>query len=151
MPSLSSKRQGDTLSVWLVGASYLIPLSVFIAVYGPSVGLGFISDDFGWIVESRVQTLRGAFDLFLTNHGFYRPLVAASFAADHAMFGPNPWGYGLTNLTLLFVCAILLWRVGIALGLPRHVSSVAAALWAFNFHGINMALLWLSGRTSLCL
>ena len=26
---------------------------------------------------------------------------------------------------------------------------VAAAVWAFNFHGINMGVLWLSGRTSL--
>jgi hypothetical protein len=60
----------------------------------------------------------------------------------------RPFGYGLTNLAVFSGCAVLLYA------LARRFTPPAAALlttgvWAFNFHGVNMALLWLSGRTSL--
>jgi hypothetical protein len=35
------------------------------------------------------------------------------------------------------------------MGLPCGASLVAAGLWAFNPHGVNMSVLWISGRTSL--
>jgi len=38
-----------------------------------------------------------------------------------------------------------------SLGMNATPSLVAAAVWALNFHGVNMALLWLSGRTALWL
>jgi hypothetical protein len=81
--------------------------------------------------------------------GFYRPLVSVSFAADHALWGLEPFGYGLTNLLLLLVDATLLWALGRRLGLGREAALLAAALFALNFHGVNMAVLWLSGRTAL--
>jgi ABC-type enterochelin transport system substrate-binding protein len=40
----SSMSKADRV---LATAAYLIPMIVFIGVYGPSAGLGFISDDFG--------------------------------------------------------------------------------------------------------
>ena len=33
--------------------------------------------------------------------------------------------------------------------LPPSAALVAAGVWLFNFHAVNMAVLWLSGRTSL--
>jgi hypothetical protein len=39
--------------------------------------------------------------------------------------------------------------LAIALGLLPWAALLAAATWAFNFHGINMAVVWVSGRTSL--
>jgi len=33
--------------------------------------------------------------------------------------------------------------------LPLASALLAAALWSFSFHGVNMALIWVSGRTSL--
>jgi hypothetical protein len=33
--------------------------------------------------------------------------------------------------------------------LPTAAALVASGAWAFNFHGINMAVLWISGRTAL--
>ena len=36
-------------------------------------------------------------------------------------------------------------------GLSAIAAVVAAAIWALNFHGIHMAVLWLSGRTELWL
>jgi hypothetical protein len=65
--------------------------------------------------------------------------------------GTAPFGYGATNFGLLLACAALLFLVSRRLGLPAPAGALATALWAFNFHGINMALLWVSGRTALLL
>jgi hypothetical protein len=81
--------------------------------------------------------------------GFYRPLVSVSFAADHALWGLEPFGYGLTNLLLLLADTILLFALARRLGLGREAALLSAAVFALNFHGVNMALLWLSGRTAL--
>jgi hypothetical protein len=45
----------------------------------------------------------------------------------------------------------LLFLLARRLSLSSSASLVAVATWLFNFHGINMALLWLSGRTALLL
>ena len=44
-----------------------------------------------------------------------------------------------------------MWRLAAALGLPVPARLVAAAIFALNFHGINLAVLWISGRTALLL
>jgi hypothetical protein len=77
--------------------------------------------------------------------------VALTFGLDEILFGLNPLGYGLTNLALVGLCAAGVWRLGGALGLEPFARLVAAAIWALNFHGINMAVLWISGRTALLL
>src|SRR4030095_12921177 len=59
--------------------------------------------------------------------------------------------YALTNFGLLIVCAWLVIRLGRAIGLGPPFALAAAAVWELNFHGINMALLWISGRTALLL
>jgi hypothetical protein len=38
----------------------------------------------------------------------YAPVVGLSFAADDAMFGSHPFGYGVTNLALCLLCAALI-------------------------------------------
>jgi hypothetical protein len=63
----------------------------------------------------------------------------------------NPSAYGFTNFSLLLLAASLLFVVAKALGLADSAALLAAALWIFNFHGVSMALLWLSGRTALLL
>lgn len=118
-------------------------------IYLPDLGRGFIKDDFVWIESNQA---RGAADLlapFTSAPDFYRPLVALSFAANWRLFGAEPLGYGLTNLAFLLAGAAVLWSLAGALGLPRGAGLACSALWSLNFHGINMALLWISGRTSL--
>lgn len=124
-------------------------LAILLTAYLPDIGHGFLRDDFRWIDEGRVGSVSELGSLFRTNVGFYRPLVSASFAADYALWDLNPFGYAVTNLLMLLACAALLAAVARALGLPAAAAVVAAGVFAFNFHGINMALLWLSGRTSL--
>ena len=120
-------------------------------IYLPDVGHGFIRDDFMWVRAGRVQDLSDLGRIVTGNVGFYRPMVTATFAVNYAMFGLSPFPYALTNLGLLIACAFLVARLARAMGLAPAPALASAALWAFNFHGVNMALLWISGRTALLL
>lgn len=121
-------------------------LVAFIAVYSIDIGHGFIKDDFSWILH-RPATLTAAFTD--TPMGFYRPLVALSFGLSERLFGLTPAPYAWTNLLCAAAIAVLVAATTASLGFGRLGGAFAAGLWAFNFHGINMALLWTSGRTSL--
>jgi hypothetical protein len=44
---------------------------------------------------------------------------------------------------------VLLYALARRFSLSPPAALLTVAVWAFNFHGVNMALLWLSGRTSL--
>lgn len=68
----------------------LLPVAVFLAVYLPRVGHGFILDDYRWVLESRIATVSDVVALFTHNNGFYRPVVALTFGLDHALVGIEP-------------------------------------------------------------
>jgi hypothetical protein len=123
--------------------------SAFLVIYLPDLGHGFLKDDFVWILSSRLERPGDLIALFTSNVGFYRPLVSLSFAGDFGVWGLRPFGYGLTNLLVFCGGAVLLYQLGRRFMLPPAAALLATAVWAFNFHGVNMALLWLSGRTSL--
>jgi hypothetical protein len=127
------------------------PLVLFLGVYLPTTGHGFIKDDYRWILESRVGSLDDLVRLFRSDNGFYRPIVALSFAVDEWLFGTEPLGYGLTNVLLALACAAAILSLLRALGLPAAAASVGGALWLLNMHGTRTAVLWVSGRTALLL
>jgi hypothetical protein len=80
---------------------------------------------------------------------FYRPIVTLSFAADYLLYGLRPIGYAITNLVLLIACASTIAAVCRELRVSMFAAIAAAAIWLLNPHGINMSVLWLSGRTTL--
>lgn len=125
--------------------------ALFLAiVYLPDIGHGFIKDDFGWIAAAQGLGSRPWSALAIDASGtFYRPVVTLSFAADHAVYGLNALGYGVTNLLLLVACASVIALLLRELGVSGVASVGAAVVWTMNPHGVSMALLWLSGRTSL--
>jgi hypothetical protein len=125
--------------------------AALLLAYVPDLGHGFVKDDFGWIRGARIESANDAAALLTRNTGFYRPLVSATFALNYAVSGMAPLAYAVTNFALLLAGAALLFMVARRLNLPATPSALAAALWAFNFHGINMAVLWVSGRTALLL
>jgi hypothetical protein len=141
-------RSAQELLDW---AALAVPLGVCLFAYAPAVGHGFISDDFRWIVESRLTRATDIAQLFSRNIGFYRPLVAVSFAADSALFGNHPLGFGWTNLVLALGCAFLLFELVRALNVPWPGAGLGSALWLLNFRGTQTAILWISGRTALVL
>ena len=125
-------------------------LAILIAIYGPGIGKGFVKDDVVWVGNNHVTSWADVRALLVRTDGFYRPLVAATFAVDRAMYGVEPFGFGVTNLLLLLLGAAALVYLGTALGLRATTAVVTAGVWALNFHAVNMAVLWLSGRTALC-
>ncbi len=128
-------------------ASCLVLVAAALAVYLPDVGHGFVKDDFLWIAGSRLSA-----DVLLgAPTGFFRPAVSASFAINRAVCGVDSLCYGLTNLALLFASALGVAHLARAVGLSAGAAIAASAIWIFNWHGINMATLWISGRTALLL
>jgi hypothetical protein len=118
--------------------------------YAPDIGRGFVADDFGWIYFSRIDSLANAWRLLVEGApGFYRPMVALSFAADQRLYGLSPAGFAITNLAMAFaIVAGIIW-LGTSIRLSPVAAVFGAGLWILNFHGISTALLWISGRTSL--
>lgn len=125
-------------------------LAILIAIYGPGLGKGFVKDDVVWVGANHVTSSADVRALLVRTDGFYRPLVAATFAIDRAVYGLEPFGFGVTNFLLLLLGAAALAYLGTTLGLRASVGVAAAGVWALNFHAVNMAVLWLSGRTALC-
>jgi hypothetical protein len=123
--------------------------AAWLLAYGPTIAGGFIKDDFAWIYHGHLNGWAAVSPAHASPGGFYRPLVQLTFSVTEAVFGTNPMPYALTNLVLGLACAASVFALGRALGLAAWAALVATAVWAFNFHGINMALLWFSGRTSL--
>jgi hypothetical protein len=121
----------------------------WLLAYGGTVPGGFIKDDFAWVLHSRIDGLSSVYRAFTHADGFYRPIVQLSFGITEAVFGTNPVPYALTNLALALGCAAAIFALIASLGLPQWAALAGTAAWAFNFHGINMAVAWLSGRTSL--
>ncbi len=134
-----------------IPASAALLIALFAAIYAPALGHGFVKDDFRWIASAEMHSRADLAHIFSTNVGFYRPLVTTSFAFDRAIWNLDARGYALTNVTLVLANAGLLFLLARAVSLPREGALFAAAVWVFNFHGINMALLWTSGRTALLL
>jgi hypothetical protein len=130
----------DTL-VRLLGR--LGPWLVFVAVYAPSAGHGFISDDFGWILHDRLENATGIARILFQDNGFYRPIVGISFALNEAAFGVDARPYGIVNVILALICGLLMFALGRSLRLARDSALCAAGLWLLNFHGINIAVLWI--------
>lgn len=131
-------------AVLVAGALFLI------ATYAPDLGRGFVKDDASWIQTAAAAIDHPASAFMVDSSGyFFRPLVTASFAADYALYGTRALGYGITNFLLCLVCAAAILWLLLELGLTPIGASAAVLAWALNHHGIGMALLWISGRTSL--
>lgn len=146
-----SRPEMDSRVRWDVRALGLCWLAAcLVLLYAFDMGRGFVKDDFGWILHSRLAgwlDVRAAFAD--PQGGFFRPLVALSFGIDERLFGLAPMAYAVTNLVVVLATVAAVSVLGESLGLDRPAGIVAAAFWGLNFHGVPGALMWISGRTSL--
>ena len=140
--------RSDGARLSLLAVAWLV---FILAVYCPDVGRGFVKDDFTWIRTAKTAITYPSTLILQREIGFYRPVVTLTFVADYLLHGWRPRGYGWTNLALYGLCAAALIGLARAMRLSWWAAVLSAFLWAINPHGINMAVLWLSGRTALCL
>jgi hypothetical protein len=129
--------------------AYVVAFGLFLGIYLPRAGHGFIADDFEWALANRSRSASDVGAVLTRNNGFFRPVVGLTFTANEFVSGTDPRPYGMTNVALAALCALSILWLGRALGLPLHACALAAAVWLLNFRGIDMAVLWLSGRTAL--
>jgi hypothetical protein len=155
MPSAVAETDGpspqriESSQRFTVAVAAALLIAAWLLAYGPTIAGGFIKDDFAWVYHGHLNGWSAFSPMRASPGGFYRPVVQLTFSATEAVFGTNPIPYALTNLLLGLGCAASLFALARALGLAAWAALAATAVWAFNFHGINMALLWFSGRTSL--
>lgn len=126
-------------------------VGVFLLVYVPRAGLGFIADDFGWVLDSRVRSAGDIARILTSDNGFYRPVITLTFSINEWWAGTDAGPYGVTNVLLALACAVAVACLGRTLGLTAGGAAAAASIWLLNPHAVNMAVLWLSGRTALLL
>ena len=135
---------------------YALLLLVFLCsavAYYPSVYSGFLNwdDTFLILANPSVRVLNPEaivnwFSTFHVNH--YHPLLLATFAVEHAIFGPAPMPFHITNLFLHGLNAVLVFLL-----LSRFVADRVAltlAVLLFALHPLRVeAVAWVSARKDL--
>ncbi len=119
-----------------------------------SIDASFVYDDIPYIVKN--PQLEAPADMFLTpfpahmgpSRGLYRPMTTASLALDRAVFGPEPWGYHLTNILLHGFCVLVLCLVLYRLVSGRWGAFFGALLFGLHPAGTE-AVAWATGRSEL--
>lgn len=124
-------------------------LIVQIIIFAPRVGQGFVTDDLTWlenvVPDGKVDYLRP----FSKTTGFFRPLVGISFGLQFQWHGMNAAPYGFFNLFLHLMNIILLYLLLTGWKKTRPYALWAVVLFALNAKAGNMAVGWISGRTTL--
>lgn len=144
---MEHEQRHDQRAVTLLAGIFVLFAA---GVYLPDLGRGFIKDDFRWVLDG-VDAVHHPLRAFVGgwNGNFYRPLVAFSFGVDHFFYGLSARGYGFTNFALYLACTVAVYAVLRQTSLPRFAAACGAFAWATNPTGLDMAVLWLSGRTAL--
>ena len=79
---------------------------------------------------------------------YYRPLFLVSYAIDYLIWGPNPFGYHVTNVVLHSVCSLLAFWIALKLLNDKLAALLAAAIFAV--HPVHAeAVAWIAGRADL--
>jgi tetratricopeptide (TPR) repeat protein len=133
----------------------ILSLVVVLAVFGRTLGNGFVFDDHPLVERNPVvRTLDPLSHLgasfwsrWETGSDYYRPLVTWSLALDRAVYGEAPWGYHLTNLLVHAGNVLLVFLLLRDLGLP-FAGGAGAVLFAV--HPVQVEpVAFVLGRTDL--
>lgn len=136
------------------GLKSFLPLLLLLfaagAVFGNSLANGFLMDDESLIVNNPglklAQDLRFLFAPFLES--YFRPMAFLSFAADHLVWGLNPFGYHLMSILLHLLNGILLFFLIRSLWNNRELAFLASLF--FLIHPIqNISVNYIAERGNL--
>lgn len=117
-------------------------------LYLPTVDLWYLSDDLRFFVKPLDWSDSGK--VFLTEMRFIRPIWRLSMAMDQALWGTNPVGAHVLNMTLHGLNVLLVGRL--AWRLTGRFATAAVAALLFGVHAAHVEpVAWLSGRVDpLC-
>jgi protein O-mannosyl-transferase len=146
------------LAGWRRAGLLLVPLAA-IFVYLNSLGGDFVWDDRFLILENPgVQSFQALGQIFTKDYvflaktnlayGYYRPITTLSLICDYHIWGQNPFGFHLTNVLIHALCALLVVRLSLRLGLGVRAALLCGLLFAVHpIHTESVA--WISGRTDV--
>jgi protein O-mannosyl-transferase len=102
----SAEPAAPASSTWVRRAP-LVAAAVALVVYLPSVRGGFLYDDQSVLLDNRgIRDLGSPAQVFRSDPS--RPVLALSWALNHAAFGLAPWSYHLANVAIHAANAALL-------------------------------------------
>jgi len=84
-------------------------------------------------------------DPFVSN---YLPVTMLSFSLDYQLWGLNPRGYHLHNLTLHLICVILVYLFLASFKVPQEVLWISTSLFALHPTNVE-SILWATERKNL--
>lgn len=126
----------------------LIALSAFavcVAAFAPTLGGGFLGDDFGYVGRFARFSLSEWPRLFVRewSEGMWenktrelRPVTALSFIVDAHVWGVNAPGFRVTNLMLHAGCSTLVGLLAWRAAERARACGIAAAIW-FALHPVH--------------
>ena len=140
----------------------LLAAAIAFLVYANNLGNEFAMDDhYNVVTNPDVQSLKQIPQLFTQawgsnaddysqdiNRSYWRPMVATSYALDHAIWGMNPFGFHLSNnLFHALVTALVTLLIGGLLGSTRaaFAGGIVFALHPIHTEAVNL----ISYRTEL--
>ncbi|MBI1388250.1 MAG: hypothetical protein GC154_07365 [bacterium] len=135
-----------------------------ILLFAPSVSIGFLGDDYQFLLASRTAgQMWGSFTgdwfwgrLDIEGPRFYRPIqIALVYLEQNVFFGHAAWGYHLINLLVHAGCSVLVGALALQL-IPSNRPGRGLAAWTaaavFALHPRHCeAVCMINGRTdSVC-
>lgn len=116
------------------------------AAYVPAMQADFIWDDDVYVTKNPLVIFPGGLKKIwfsLDSPSQYFPLVYSMFRVEYALWGLNPVGYHVVNISLHVINALLVWAV--LSYLRVRGSWLAAVLWAL--HPVNVeSVAWITER-----
>ena len=104
-----------------------------LAAYWPVFSAGFIWDDDAYVTDNALLSAPDGWSrIWFSAHSQsqYFPLVFTTLRVESALWGLNPVGYHVVNVSLHIVNALLVWALLRRLALPR--AWLAAAIFALH-------------------
>ncbi|MCZ6631954.1 MAG: DUF1736 domain-containing protein [bacterium] len=155
MQALRSPIRVSLRTPWIAFLGVVLGASL---VYLNTLGNGFVYDDHYVVVQNQLVKTLDPLEIFTREYwsGFtsqqagtyYRPLTILSFATDYAIWGPDPFGFHLTNLLLHALASGLFYLLCCRLIRNRTAAVFAALLFAV--HPVHTEVVSnISGRSDL--
>ena len=113
---------------WLPGA--MLALLLVLVYQRALVGEFLWDDEMHVAANPTIVGQLGLKEIWTTAAANYFPLVLTNLWLQHALWGLQPFGYHVVTLACHALCAILLWRLLLALDVPG--AWLGAALWALH-------------------